>query len=62
MDAFENQLCPSVIRSDADTTMEVTVPDTITSWVASAFVLSENSGLGVTTAPVEVPQHSTVLL
>lgn len=55
MDAFENQIYPSVIRSDTDTTMEVTVPDTITSWVASAFVLSENSGLGVTTAPVEVP-------
>nr|XP_027310791.2 CD109 antigen [Anas platyrhynchos] len=41
-------------RSDTDTTMEVTVPDTITSWVASAFVLSEKSGLGVTTAPVEL--------
>uniref|UniRef100_A0A672U4Z6 CD109 antigen n=1 Tax=Strigops habroptila TaxID=2489341 RepID=A0A672U4Z6_STRHB len=41
-------------RSDTDTTMEVTVPDTITSWVASAFVMSENSGLGVTTAPVEL--------
>ncbi|NWR73056.1 CD109 protein, partial [Centropus unirufus] len=41
-------------RSDTDTTMEVTVPDTITSWVASAFVMSEHSGLGVTTAPVEL--------
>ncbi|NXE74624.1 CD109 protein, partial [Cochlearius cochlearius] len=41
-------------RSDTDTTMEVVVPDTITSWVASAFVMSENSGLGVTTAPVEL--------
>ncbi|NWS65757.1 CD109 protein, partial [Crotophaga sulcirostris] len=41
-------------RSDTDTTMEVTVPDTITSWVASAFVMSENGGLGVTTAPVEL--------
>uniref|UniRef100_A0A8B9F4K6 CD109 antigen n=1 Tax=Amazona collaria TaxID=241587 RepID=A0A8B9F4K6_9PSIT len=41
-------------RSDMDTTMEVTVPDTITSWVASAFVMSENSGLGVMTAPVEL--------
>ncbi|XP_029859871.1 CD109 antigen isoform X2 [Aquila chrysaetos chrysaetos] len=41
-------------RSDTDTTMEVIVPDTITSWVASAFVMSENSGLGVTTAPVEL--------
>ncbi|NXY89727.1 CD109 protein, partial [Alcedo cyanopectus] len=40
-------------RSDTDTTMEVVVPDTITSWVASAFVVSENTGLGVT-APVEL--------
>ncbi|NXY41112.1 CD109 protein, partial [Ceuthmochares aereus] len=41
-------------ESDTNTTMEVTVPDTITSWVASAFVMSENSGLGVTTTPVEL--------
>ncbi|KFP91429.1 CD109 antigen, partial [Apaloderma vittatum] len=41
-------------RSDTDTTMEVIVPDTITSWVASAFVMSEKGGLGVTTAPVEL--------
>ncbi|KFP85866.1 CD109 antigen, partial [Acanthisitta chloris] len=40
--------------SDTETTMEVVVPDTITSWVASAFVMSENSGLGVTSAPVEL--------
>uniref|UniRef100_A0A8C5L2I2 CD109 antigen n=1 Tax=Jaculus jaculus TaxID=51337 RepID=A0A8C5L2I2_JACJA len=33
---------------------EVTVPDSITSWVASAFVISEDSGLGLTTAPVEL--------
>lgn len=57
MDAFESLISPSAIRSDTDTTMEVIVPDTITSWVASAFVMSENSGLGVTTAPVEVPWH-----
>ncbi|NXI47362.1 CD109 protein, partial [Galbula dea] len=41
-------------RSDTGTTVEVVVPDTITSWVASAFVMSEKSGLGVTTAPVEL--------
>ncbi|NXK28207.1 CD109 protein, partial [Arenaria interpres] len=40
--------------SNTETTMEVLVPDTITSWVASAFVMSANSGLGVTTAPVEL--------
>ncbi|KAB1275659.1 CD109 antigen [Camelus dromedarius] len=33
---------------------EVTVPDSITSWVATAFVISEDLGLGLTTAPVEV--------
>uniref|UniRef100_A0A8C3K429 CD109 antigen n=1 Tax=Calidris pygmaea TaxID=425635 RepID=A0A8C3K429_9CHAR len=41
-------------RSNTETTMEVLVPDTITSWVASAFVMSANSGLGVTTTPVEL--------
>ncbi|XP_059124255.1 CD109 antigen [Peromyscus eremicus] len=33
---------------------EVTVPDSITSWVASAFVISEDLGLGLTTAPAEL--------
>ncbi|CAH6780196.1 Cd109 [Phodopus roborovskii] len=33
---------------------EVTVPDSITSWVASAFVISEDFGLGLTTAPAEL--------
>uniref|UniRef100_A0A8C4W2F6 CD109 antigen n=1 Tax=Gopherus evgoodei TaxID=1825980 RepID=A0A8C4W2F6_9SAUR len=51
---FEIRMCFSIIRSSRDTTMEVTVPDTITSWVASAFVISENLGLGITTAPVEL--------
>uniref|UniRef100_A0A8U7NXK2 CD109 molecule n=1 Tax=Corvus moneduloides TaxID=1196302 RepID=A0A8U7NXK2_CORMO len=42
------------MRSDTETTMDAIVPDTITSWVASAFVISENGGLGVTAAPVEL--------
>ncbi|KAF4795896.1 CD109 antigen [Turdus rufiventris] len=41
-------------RSDTETTLDAIVPDTITSWVASAFVISESGGLGVTTAPVEL--------
>ncbi|XP_074847111.1 CD109 antigen isoform X2 [Carettochelys insculpta] len=41
-------------RSSRDTTMEVTVPDTITSWIASGFVISENLGLGISTAPIEL--------
>ncbi|XP_068021293.1 CD109 antigen [Melanerpes formicivorus] len=42
------------MSSGTDTTLEVTAPDTITSWLASAFVVSERGGLGVTTAPVEL--------
>lgn len=33
---------------------EVTVPDSITSWVATGFVISEDLGLGLTKTPVEV--------
>ncbi|XP_006835854.1 PREDICTED: CD109 antigen [Chrysochloris asiatica] len=33
---------------------EVTVPDTITSWEATAFVISEDLGFGLTDAPVEL--------
>ncbi|KAK7817093.1 hypothetical protein U0070_001805 [Myodes glareolus] len=33
---------------------EVTAPDSITSWVASAFVISEDFGLGLTTNPAEL--------
>ncbi|NXA40224.1 CD109 protein, partial [Eudromia elegans] len=41
-------------RSDMNATLEVTVPDTITSWIASAFVISEKGGLGLTTAAAEL--------
>ncbi|XP_062042348.1 CD109 antigen isoform X1 [Lepus europaeus] len=40
--------------SKTDQEFEVTVPDSITSWVANAFVISEDLGLGLTTAPVEL--------
>ncbi|XP_037375872.1 CD109 antigen [Talpa occidentalis] len=33
---------------------EFTVPDSITSWVATAFVISEDLGLGLTATPVEL--------
>lgn len=33
---------------------EVTVPDSITSWVASAFVISEDLGFGLTATPAEL--------
>ncbi|XP_054849093.1 CD109 antigen [Eublepharis macularius] len=34
--------------------VNVTVPDTITSWLASAFIISENLGLGITKIPIEL--------
>ncbi|XP_074093432.1 CD109 antigen isoform X2 [Macrotis lagotis] len=40
--------------SRTDKEFNVTVPDSITSWVATAFVISEDLGLGMTTAPVEL--------
>ncbi|XP_031202045.1 CD109 antigen [Mastomys coucha] len=33
---------------------EVTVPDSITTWVASAFVISEDLGFGLTSSPAEL--------
>lgn len=42
----------------------MTVPDSLTTWVATAFVLSENLGLGFGEAPAEVlnPAVADVLL
>jgi len=39
--------CVVANRADGRVTMQVTAPDTITSWVASAFALSSDVGLGV---------------
>ncbi|XP_073080811.1 CD109 antigen [Manis javanica] len=44
----------SNMGSRIDQDLEVTVPDSITSWAASAFVISEDLGLGLTTTPVEL--------
>jgi len=40
-------MCVFVHRADGQATMQVTAPDTITSWVASAFAVSSDVGLGV---------------
>ncbi|KAM4771054.1 CD109 antigen-like [Rhinophrynus dorsalis] len=40
--------------SRTDMALEVQVPDTITSWITSAFVISENLGLGMMTAPIQL--------
>ncbi|XP_027708747.1 CD109 antigen isoform X1 [Vombatus ursinus] len=44
----------SNMGSQTDRQFEVIVPDSITSWEATAFVISEDLGLGMTTAPVEL--------
>ena len=49
-----------MFRDDSDdgtVTLQTTVPDTITSWVASAFAMSSDVGMGIapTTAMVGAP-------
>lgn len=41
-------------RDSVSSDVRVTVPDSLTTWVVSAFVVSENLGLGLAEAPVEV--------
>ncbi|XP_075940084.1 CD109 antigen [Anarhichas minor] len=40
--------------SNSETEMTLTVPDSITTWTATAFVLSENLGLGFVEKPAEL--------
>ncbi|MEE6476482.1 hypothetical protein FKM82_011089 [Ascaphus truei] len=40
--------------SRADFTLETDVPDTITSWVTNAFVISENLGFGILAGPAQL--------
>lgn len=43
------------VHSDSvSSDVKVTVPDSLTTWVVSAFVVSESLGLGLAEAPVEV--------
>ncbi|KAH0622086.1 hypothetical protein JD844_024050, partial [Phrynosoma platyrhinos] len=50
----ETWIWREIITRSTETTVNVTVPDTITSWVASAFIISENLGLGVIKMPIEL--------
>ncbi|KAJ7341665.1 hypothetical protein JRQ81_006104 [Phrynocephalus forsythii] len=50
----ETWIWQEITTRSTETTLNVTVPDTITSWVASAFIISENLGLGVIKIPVEL--------
>ncbi|XP_070789006.1 CD109 antigen isoform X3 [Pituophis catenifer annectens] len=49
----ETWLWQEIMTRSTEATINVTVPDTITSWVASAFIISENLGLGVMKIPIE---------
>lgn len=44
----------SIYRADGTTSFSVPVPDTITTWVASAFAVNPASGLGLTPSPANV--------
>ncbi|KAM3856320.1 CD109 antigen [Vipera latastei] len=50
----ETWLWQEIMTRSTEATINVTVPDTITSWVASAFIISENLGLGVLKMPIEL--------
>lgn len=45
-------------RPDGKTSLSVPVPDTITTWVASAFAVNPASGLGLTPSPANVSRSS----
>lgn len=51
---FYNTVNVSTCRSDGHVTISTTVPDTITSWVASAFAVNKVSGLGIASTPAKV--------
>jgi len=40
--------------ADGQTTLTATIPDTITSWVLSAFAVNPDVGLGVASEPAQV--------
>ena len=50
-----NLLC--LCSADGQTTMTATIPDTITSWVLSAFAVHSDVGLGVAPERAEVDIH-----
>ncbi|XP_069462355.1 CD109 antigen-like [Ambystoma mexicanum] len=50
------------ISSGESTILQMTVPDSATSWEATAFVLSENLGLGLTRTPAELQVTQTCVI
>ncbi|XP_068564419.1 CD109 antigen [Cebidichthys violaceus] len=41
-------------NSNSETEITLTVPDSITTWIATAFIMSENLGLGIAEKPAEL--------
>uniref|UniRef100_A0A8D0CAT7 CD109 antigen n=2 Tax=Salvator merianae TaxID=96440 RepID=A0A8D0CAT7_SALMN len=50
----ETWIWREITPRSTETTVNFTVPDTITSWVCSAFVISEDLGLGLIKMPIEL--------
>lgn len=46
-------------RSDTELEISTVLPDTITTWITNAFVISENLGFGILESPVQVFSFST---
>ena len=47
-------MCVYIFSTDGQTVMTAQIPDTITSWVLSAFAVSSETGLGVAAERAEV--------
>ncbi|KAL5011374.1 hypothetical protein ScPMuIL_009925 [Solemya velum] len=44
----------ALIGVDGQTILNTTVPDTITSWIATAFAMNKDTGLGITKSPAKL--------
>jgi len=52
----------TMYSADGQTTLTATVPDTITSWVLSAFAINPNVGLGIASERAEVSIMACVVV
>ncbi|XP_078504189.1 CD109 antigen-like [Lissotriton helveticus] len=50
------------ISSEKSTSVQVSVPNSVTTWVATAFVLSEGLGFGLTSEPAELQVKQTFFI
>ena len=52
--AEPNNIATFVDRANGQVSISTTVPDTITSWIASAFAVNKRSGLGIADSTAKV--------